>query len=267
MPLAMLAAAVLTTPSRAQEPPTTPDPAPITAASAAPPPPTPPLTSGVYGLSMTVATMAKIPVLGTIRALSRQQLLVHLELEGSTWVQHQDMCDMTIDTNARIVRTVLTRAFIDAIPNRRYPLTLTLDGESWRYFADLGIHDFGWDSDGYLPLPQDGDDPGITDDDRDGHPGVTLKLDVPVFGQVDLYVVQHVHTQISGTFTAPDRVEGLVDMRILQQRAVGAGNPLFNRNTETEPVRAESPFLLIKVPETTTCATLPAALTAATIKP
>ena len=211
---------------------------------------------------MTVATMAKIPVLGTIRALSHQELLLRIEREGGALVQYQDMCDMRIETNARIARTVLTRQFIDAIPNRRYPLVVTQDGETWRYFADMGVHDFGWQSGGVLPLPREADDPGITDDDHDGHPGVTLKLDVPLFGMVDLYVVQHVHTQIVGVFVGPDQVEGLVDIRILQQRAVGAGNPLFNRNTETAPVKAESPFLIVKVPDDTTCATLPTALNA-----
>jgi hypothetical protein len=211
------------------------------------------LPDGSYRLEMAVFTRADVPVLGDVDSISRQLMVVTLERGDEGLIQTQHMCDIRMETTSRLGRPYIPRAFIDAIPDRSYPVTLSGEGEL-EYRAVVAPHRAGWDpalSDG---MPEDPEHPSVRDEDRDRQPGVTIQLHVPLLGQVDLYVVQDVHTILEGTVVSQGRVEGQIDFYKLEQRALGASNPLFRSTPRAVPDRSKSPFTLTRISDGATCA-------------
>ncbi|MDP6935359.1 MAG: hypothetical protein QGG40_20735, partial [Myxococcota bacterium] len=94
------------------------------------------------------------------------------------------------------------------------------------------------------------------DADEDGVPGVTVLLDVPLFDDVRVYMVQTGHTLLQGQVRGPDEVHGAIEVTTLEQRTIGASNVLFTPNPRIEPNNARSTFSLVRVEEGTTCSDL-----------
>lgn len=209
--------------------------------------------AGTWRLDLVVATRAHIPILGDIRSASRNVLLVTIARDGDGWIQRQQVCAARIEGEAGLARTLIPRAFVDALPPRSYPITL--DGD--RYLADPGSESVGFRG---TVLPSSANDPSVFDQDRDGAPGVSVRVEVPMFGGADVWVAQRGHSVLKGRVVSPDRIEGSVDVRVLQQVTLGASNRLFAHSVHAIPDPAASRFTLTRLPEGATCAELRAAL-------
>jgi len=221
----------------------------------------PPLEPGTYALQMAVLTRADVVVLGEVESVTHQLLLATVEdRDGALW-QRQELCAIRMETDARVGRPSLPPSFNKTIPTREFPVTLTRDAEGWAYMADLGIHRAGWDPTQADVMPEDKDDPALRDSDSDSEPAVTIQLHVPLFGDIELYVVQDVQTRLVGRLSADaegPRVTGRAELARLEQRAVGASNPLFASTPSAVPDAALSPFTLDAVEADATCETLKA---------
>ena len=120
-----------------------------------------------------------------------------------------------------------------------------------------GIDKIGYrvdSADGKLPTKID--NPAVYDWDRDGHPGVTLRLSVPLLPDGELYVVQRGQSVLNGRFIAPGRIDGDIDIRSFEQRILGAKPSFLNRSPKIEPDPKGSRFSLSPVPAGSTCESL-----------
>jgi hypothetical protein len=206
--------------------------------------------AGLWRLDLVVATRAHLPILGDIRSASRNVLLVEIRADGDGWTQRQKVCAARVEGEAGLARTIIPRAFVDSLPPRAYPITVDASG---RYVADPGPEAVGFHG---TMLPSGPSDPTVFDQDRDGAPGVSVRVEVPMFGGADVWVAQRGHSVLEGRFTGADRVEGTVDVRVLQQVTLGASNRLFAHSVHATPDPRNSGFVLTRVQPGTTCDTL-----------
>jgi hypothetical protein len=239
--IGVLVAGVLSGPARASEPPD---------------------LTGTWRVELELTNEVKVPILGPARLRSRQimQATVERRPDGSL-IQHHEACLVETLAEQQIVTTHFPPRFVAALPKKSYPLRLTeSEGGGWSYFADLKPQHLGYDP-ARSPegLPRELDHPALVDGDLDGNPGVTAIARAPVFGEVELYLVQAGHTHLRGRVVSADRVEGAAPMVMLDQWMVGSTNRLFHRNPEVTHRPDLSTFIMDRKPAGTTCADILAA--------
>lgn len=200
---------------------------------------------GRYALEMRVASVAHVPVMGEQRSVTRSLLLVEVERRGGRLVQRQRVCDVAIRTPK--VRMTVPDAFIHALAPREYTAEVRGDASQLRYSADPGIEYVGYDprlTGG--ALPRDRRSPGVVDSDRDGEPGATVVGHFPVFGRVSFFVAQRSHLVLRGRQISADRLEGAVDVLLLEQRTLGSSNRFFGQTLAVRPDPAASGFTMLR---------------------
>ena len=141
------------------------------------------------------------------------------------------------------------------IPPRNDPaqsLAVTVDPEG-AVHIDGGPEQVGLRPDFAGDLPKKARQDGVIDQDGDGEPGMTVQLQVPVFGAVEVYVVQRAHTILHGEPT-PEGFAGAVEIRQLEQRTIGASNPFFKVSAPVTPSADKSRFTLTRLDEKVDCA-------------
>jgi hypothetical protein len=218
---------------------------------------TPPDLRGTFHLRMRTATDAKIPVIGTTRVNTTSDMLATIRLQDGRLVQSHQTCFVNAIPTRGIARTILPPAFIRALPIKTYTLVLTQDAEGWRYDADLLPQWVGYHP--VLPeaaMPTDPKHPAIYDWDGDGKPGASVLLDIPVFGEFRIYMVQRSHARLTGRIENENKVTGQAIMMELSQRTIGADNVLFRTSPHIAPAPGPRAFELTRVPQGSTCADL-----------
>ncbi len=231
--------------------------APDTAVDAAPETPMPADLRGTWRFDLRVVSHATVAVLGTTEVKSRTIFLATVSGTRAQPTVHTAACHIHAEPSRALAQTLVPQGFVDALPQKTFPAELTWNGEQWSFHGDMRPQYIGYDpgiSDD--ELPQHRDDPGITDLEGDGHPGATIHLDVPLFGLVEMYMVQRTHTILDGTWSGADIWEGTATVRGFSQRTIGASNRLFVANAEVALDNENSRFRWARVPMGTTCAKL-----------
>lgn len=206
--------------------------------------------AGRYAMELRLGSVTRVPLVGSDRSVTRTLMLVDVQRSGDGWTQRQTVCDVAIASSR--VRMTVPDAFVDAFPTRSYASTFAA-GEEGRYRADLGTEHIGYDPrETGGALPRDADAPGVLDSDGDGQPGATVVGHFPLFGSVRLFIAQRSHLVLRGRQTAADRIEGTVEVRLLEQRTLGADHRMFRRTPEVRPDPASSRFAMVRT-EARTC--------------
>jgi hypothetical protein len=193
-------------------------------------------------------------------------LLHHVRREGDRTLVHSRYCALRQDPIGN-VRTVIGPGFLRSLPAWDAPAEVSdpEDGHS----PDVGalhvvvvphaevvgarLGDPARD-----PLPQQPDDPRVTDPDEDGHPGVTVRVEGFVKGEV--YMVQRLVRGLDGTLRPDGRMSGHV-LGDNEERTLGASNLLlkvFTPSFRPDPDPERNTFTWVPVPEGTDCAALEA---------
>jgi hypothetical protein len=197
------------------------------------------LQPGPYALEVDVVTETKLPVVGTKQVHTVSAVLVGLSQEGARWFQEQRTCEVLVSGGGP-AKTTIPPAFVAALPVQRIPVEL---GEG-TYRVDGGPETLG--ADPSVPLPKNGDDPSVRDPDGDGKPGVTVWVDAPVVGRVEMYVAQRAHSVLEGTL-GDGGASGQVVVQQMEQRTLGASNSLLAVNPKIYPVAGASRFRLVPI--------------------
>lgn len=204
---------------------------------------------GRWAMELRLASSTRVPMAGTERSVTRTLLLVELRRQGARWVQRQRVCEVTIDSER--VRMTVPPAFAAAIPERTYTSVERGADDPGRYTVDLGEDALGYDPAATAgALPEHARAPGVVDADGDGNPGVTVLGHFPLFGTVRLYVAQRSHLVLRGRQVAPGRFEGGVEIRVLEQRTLGADHRLFRRTLPLRPDAGASGFTMVRTDAT-----------------
>ncbi len=209
--------------------------------------------AGSYVMELRLASDTRLPLFGTQRSVTTSLMLVDVERTAGGWSQRHRVCDVRVDGSSAL-RMIVPEAFVQGLAVRRYPAVLEEGAEGVRYIADMGLEAIGFDpavTGGALPLRAD--DPGVRDSDGDGSPGATVELRVPAAGRARLFIVQRSHLVLDGRETAPDRIEGGVQVLVQEQRTLGADPGFFARTPSTRPAPGRSGFTLVRAPGVRSC--------------
>ncbi len=202
--------------------------------------------SGTWRVDLHLVHEVSVPVLGTSRSDSHTVQLWRVDGDQ----MRNEHCSITAITRRRIGRPTIPTAFARAIEPAQARMEVT--GDTLR--VDMGLSRIGHTG---PTVPEAADDPAVVDHEGDGLPGATMSVWAPLFGDVELYVAQRTHLVLDGVIDG-ERVTGTARQAELVQRTLGAANRLFVRNPVIVPVPDDSSFTMVRVPEGTTCDTLPA---------
>jgi len=209
------------------------------------------LQAGPYALEVEVVTETKLPVVGTKQVHTISSVLAELRRDGDGWVQEQRTCDVQV-VGGGPAQTTIPPGFLASLPVQRIPLELVDGG----YRVDGGPVTVG--ADPSSPLPLERNDGAVRDSDGDGQPGVTVWVDAPVVGRVEMYVAQRAHSVLEGRLTEGG-ASGRVVVKHMEQRTLGASNRLLAVNPTIRPVEEASTFRLLPI-DRADCAAVRAAL-------
>lgn len=193
-----------------------------------------------YALEMRVVTEAQIPVLGHREIVTRSYSSVEFSRdEAGGWTQTFIACAIEGDGG----QVEFPASFVRSIDAKTSKVHWT-DGH---YSADTGAAFIGVRKP--VPkLPTAIDDPLVFDADRDGYPGVTVNLTLPVFGNVRLYLVQANHSKLAGTVVNGE-IRGQAELVRLETRTLGASINLFAVNPPVSIIEGKSTFRIVPDPE------------------
>ncbi len=200
--------------------------------------------TGAWRMEVVVTTRVDIPVLGEIRSRTYNRLRVDVFRGPDGWMQRHRLCEARIVVPEHYGKTTLPPAFIEAMPSPVYRIELRDDGS---YEADPGPVAVGFRDDGGA-MPETVRDPRVLDWDRDGLPGATILVDVPLLGHAVLQVVQRGHMRYRGARTGPDSFAGTAQTLRMEQRTLASSHPLLGRSLASEPVDGESSFVMTRLP-------------------
>jgi hypothetical protein len=212
---------------------------------------------GRYAMELRVASTARLPLLPTDRSTTVSVLLVDLQRgRDGTLIQRHRVCDVRME-NSSSMRTTVPTAFLNALAPRQYPVQLRSTGGGWRYEADMGADAIGFDPErSGGTVPEGPQDPGVIDADGDGNPGATIEIRLPMMGRARLFIAQRTHLVLQARTATPERVEGSVQIRALEQRTLGAEPGIFRRTPDIRPDPERSGFTLVRLPDGYGCAEL-----------
>lgn len=167
--------------------------------------------SGKWAQKVVNSSISKVPVVGKVTTDSIGYLLLDITQDGEDLTITSEVCDVRIDSSVKKVRTVVPQSFVDAIS--RETRRAELDREDGRLtfmapkkFSTLGVR---LRNEQYETLPDEPDDPRVVDQDDDGKPGVTLRIEGMISGE--LYVIQRAWDVMRGTLEDRRYIDGLIE--------------------------------------------------------
>ncbi|MCK6505670.1 hypothetical protein L6R53_20115 [Myxococcota bacterium] len=209
---------------------------------------TPPDLAGPWALEMAVVSAARVPVVGDVKSTSRTWILLEVGPDGAGGlVQDHRVC--AAEVKGGLVHTRVPARFVAAIPPKRYPVRLLAQGTGWSFAADTGAYAMGFDTACSATVPVEQGDPCVRDADGDGIPGATIHAKAPAFPWVEVYIAQRMHPLLDGAVVSPDRVEGGIQLEVMDTRVLGASNRLFASSPTVTPLPAESRFQMERLSE------------------
>lgn len=176
---------------------------------------------GRWHLTFTLPIVQRAPVMGdTSRDFVLHAIVEVTGEERGALSQRTRPCAVELKGGGA-TRVEVPEGFPAAITVPASPISL----EDGRVATALSGITVGY-RDGKKALPDDEDDPSVTDGDRDGEPGATVVLHVLEMGEVKLFVVLRLALQLEGKRAGDDRYEGVVHVRRFEQNILGSAPPL-----------------------------------------
>jgi len=207
--------------------------------------------SGTYLMFQQAASVTELPVISDVVAKVRTTMLVEVAQDGTRVKGKGKVCHMQIVSSSSLVETELPPAFRRAVPPVVFTGEITSKNGKTVYKQDprtvvLGAR-LKKKTD---PLPKSSKDRRVYDHDRDGNPGVTVKVSGFVSGEV--YLVQRSTSRLNGE----QRGNGFKGSLWFanEQNILGASSSVLDRDTGAKPDLKRSYFVMQSVPKKLSCA-------------
>ncbi|MCG3172309.1 MAG: hypothetical protein GMKNLPBB_00457 [Myxococcota bacterium] len=206
--------------------------------------------AGSWGMKYIVGLKSVVQPFGETQSNSITVGLVKLERHGKFPGWNMKVCDVRPD-EVFGNKSVIPQAFIKSLAPRVDPgpvLTVERVGAEFRVgpITDLwgvtGLADPQHD-----PIPTSKDDPRIYDQDGDGQPGVSVKIEGLLAGEA--YVAQRTIDRFTGVVESPNRIVGqtraVVDKNIIGGSKPALANPVPSK---PDPNPDFNKFELVRLP-------------------
>ncbi|MGM0557546.1 MAG: hypothetical protein ACQEVA_14270 [Myxococcota bacterium] len=213
--------------------------------------------SGTWAQKVVNSSISKVPVVGEVTTDSVGYLLLDIQQDGDDLTITSELCDVRIDSSVKKVRTVVPQSFVEAIGTTTRRAELDREDGQWNFVAPTKYTTLGvrLRNEQHETLPEDPDDPRVLDPDDDGKPGVTLRIEGMISGE--LYVIQRGWDVMRGTVDGQDRIDGLIEWGneqvLLDSSSVFLGSQPPSR---PHPNAKRSFFRTTRMPDDATCSDL-----------
>ena len=211
--------------------------------------------SGRWAQLLTTTSLTDLPVLGSITTRTTSLLLLEVDQDGERLDISQSVCDIKLSSDIKRVRTVVPRGFMRAASQRRAG-RVWRDGTTVRYELPPNIVVLGakLENTERDRLPTDHADSRVRDADADGKPGLTIRVEGLLDGE--LYVVQRGWNHLTGEVFG-DHIDGHVrwasEQSVIESTSVLLGDSPTSRSTGA---RSQNFFKSRRVRADTTCSAL-----------
>ncbi len=197
---------------------------------------------GRWALLQSTTTVAEVPIAGRIYATTTA-LSIHDLVSSDTRLRGEGaLCSVSVDSGTSFVRTSLPPALRRILPAPTFDAELSVVGGKLAIFQAsrpivLGARLRRSDE----PLPTEIADPRVLDEDEDGAPGVTVRVDGIASG--DIHVVQRSWARLDGLLRVDGTFGGIVRHGV-SQSVLDATSPFLRDPPDVTPVPARSWFRL-----------------------
>lgn len=229
------------------------------AAATEPSPGALPSLAGRWALVQVQTSKADVPIVGSVTNRLVSLSIVDVVQQGASLTLRQDVCDVRVRSTASQVRTVIPRALQQAASGHTWTARLEPGADGVRFvgaesFQVLGatLADPVRDA-----LPSDSGDARVSDDDSDGKPGVTVRVEGLLDGEI--YLAQRsrtVHRTVLRGRSEPDRpseVSGRIEWTT-EQRVLDSTSAFLRKQPPSAPIADESIFRMTRMEPGEGCA-------------
>lgn len=171
-----------------------------------------------------------------------------LYLEDGRLMQSDRFVHAEQKLSRKNAKSVFSDAAVQAIKPRVQEVELYSKDGIWHLYRPESPSLLGIEGDPSEPLSNDPNDPGLTDPDKDGHPGVTVRISVGKFFKGDIYLIRREIFVNHLTFNNNGTLSGYVIDKS-EQFVVGASKKILNQksNQLQHPDKGLNPVLLVKI--------------------
>lgn len=198
-----------------------------------------PNIAGSWSLEVVTTARARIAVVGRVTTTTRSIVAVDIVQNGTNLEFNSRVCSIAVESSAPTVQTIIPEAFVNNLPLTRRGGVLRETSGGWE--LHLPRH---WEAQGVKlrdlsrePLPQSADDPRVFDQDGDGNPGLTVRVEGLVSGEI--YTIQRAWDEHRGRIVSGDLIEGSVTWGV-EQVILGATSRFLRSAPQSAPHPDES---------------------------
>lgn len=211
--------------------------------------------SGRWVMAQLSVTVAEVPVVGKIYASTRTVTLHDLDHDGDRLHGPGELCQLELDSGSTFVSTKLPKAFKRSLPRPSFDARVGRDDSgnvTLRQPKRTVVVGAKLDEPTRDPLPRKPGDATVYDQDRDGHPGVTVVVDGIVSGEI--YVAQRSWTRLSGTMVGREGFGGRLEHGS-EQNILQATSSMLDDPPDQKPLPSKSWFRMTRLSDDATCKT------------
>lgn len=209
--------------------------------------------SGTWAQWQRQTSIAKVPLVGEVETRTISRLLVRITQRGDRLQVESVPCSIQIESDIDLVRTIVPEPMLRALGTQTFRARLRATHDSWTYYQPPSMQTLGvtlkdaWKD----AMPTDARDPRLVDADGDGHPGVTVRIEGAVDGEV--YVAQRSWSRLEGQAT-PNSIRGALTWQT-DQAVLGASSALLSNSPRATPSTKPNAntFAAVRVADATTC--------------
>ena len=202
--------------------------------------------SGVWAMVQITSEIAKIPIVGNRTRTTTTYLRLIIEQTGDALSILETNCGTNIDDGTVMVSTTIPDAFLrslgvteraahlesvsEADPSTGNPSPERRIVFPWSTQV-LGARLEDPENDA---LPTDAADPRVFDQDNDGHPGMTVRVEIMGLIGGEVYVVQRNRNRLIGTVVSPGFIQGTIEWET-EQVILAASSPFLASGGQGSP--------------------------------
>lgn len=169
-------------------------------------------------------------------------------LENGKLIQSDRFVRASQKINQKNINSEFSDEAVQAIKPRTQEVELINQNGEWQLYRKATPSLLGINGDPSLPLSTDPDDPNLTDPDNDGHPGVTVKINIANVIDGEIYITRreifsnYLTVNTDGTLTGFVKDES-------EQFVIGASRKILAQpsNSIQHPDKGLSPILLVPI--------------------
>ncbi len=168
------------------------------------------------------------------------------------------LCDWLTDDEAGLATTRMGNSVLASLTPLVRTYEVSADGAGFKFATGKGYTLRGVELDDIYtdPMPTEGTDATVRDQDGDSKPGITLVVQGTITGQ--LYVAHRHIAELDGALESDTRISGLTDWTT-EQSIFGSDPALLAAQKPvavTDPNASKSHFVMVKVDAAASCASI-----------